>query len=347
MNGEWYTKKWVAWSLHILFWALFFGFPYLLRPDLGNEVTFHKPRNINLWYGLHFLNNVLRLVLFYTNAHLLIPGLVYKKRYGQYVLSLVASLGIMLAWDSFFFNLLMPDRDYKVWNFFVFNLPVFFFIIIASAAFRMIRDRIEANQHAREKETENLKTELAFLRSQVSPHFMFNILNNMVALARKKSDILEPSLIKLSSLLRYMLYETHADKVLLEKEIEYLQSYIELQRQRFGKKVRINASFPEIESGYTIEPMLLIPFVENAFKHGTGLIPDAYIDTSLAVQQGTLHFTVSNRYNSDGNEIMDKTTGIGLNNVKRRLDLSYDGNYHLVIDKKEGIYTVLLELKLH
>jgi sensor histidine kinase YesM len=349
MNGEWYTRKWVALSLHILFWALFFVFPYLLRPDFGDESTKHVPPDKTGFYVLHFLDNMLRLLLFYANAQLLIPHLIYKRRYGQYVLSLLAALGIMLICDRFFFLLLIPEykQHYKVWNFFAFNLPVFFFIIIASAAFRMIRDRIEENQRAREKETENLKTELAFLRSQVSPHFMFNVLNNMVALARKKSDTLEPSLIKLSSLLRYMLYEAHVDKVLLEKEVEYLQSYIELQKQRFGKKVQINACFPEMAAGYTIEPMLLIPFVENAFKHGTGLIPNAEININLRVQQGQLEFSVSNRYNLKGNEVKDKTAGIGLNNVKRRLNLSYGGNHTLVMDKKDGTFTVLLQLKLH
>ncbi|HEY0610919.1 MAG TPA: histidine kinase [Chitinophaga sp.] len=349
MNGEWYTKKWVAWSLHILFWALFFVFPYLLRPDFGDDNGVHRMPDKMGFYALYFLNNVMRMLLFYANAHLFIPHLVYKRKYGQYILSLIAFLCIMLAWDRLFFMLLLPEyqQKYKVWNFFAFNLPVFFFMIIASAAFRMIRDRIEENQRTREKETENLKTELAFLRSQVSPHFMFNVLNNMVALARKKSDTLEPSLIKLSSLLRYMLYETHADKVLLEKEVEYLQSYIELQRQRFGKKVQVNASFPEIAPGYTIEPMLLIPFVENAFKHGTGLVPDAQIDIQLSVQRGQLEFSVSNRYSERGNEVKDKTAGIGLNNVKRRLNLSYEGNHTLVMDKTNGTFTVSLQLKLH
>ena len=105
---------------------------------------------------------------------------------------------------------------------------------------------------------------------------MFNVLNNMVALARKQSDQLEPSLIKLSSLMRYMLYETDEEKVSLEKETKYLQSYIDLQQQRFGKKVIINVTMYQADKMYDIEPMLLIPFVENAFKHGTGLIKCPY-----------------------------------------------------------------------
>ena len=200
----------------------------------------------------------------------------------------------------------------------------------------------------KEKETENLKTELSFLRSQVSPHFMFNVLNNMVALARKKSDELEPSLIKLSSLLRYMLYETDESKVLVEKEVGYLQSYIDLQQQRFGNKVIINTNFGKIENGYTIEPMLLIPFVENAFKHGTGLIPDAQINIDLTVQNHQLNFSVQNRYvNGETFEVKDKTSGIGLNNVKRRLNLLYSNNHTLKIDKTDGWFTILLQLNLH
>jgi len=176
---------------------------------------------------------------------------------------------------------------------------------------------------------------------------MFNVLNNMVALARKKSDLLEPSLIKLSQLLRYMLYETDEDKVLLEKEVEYLQSYVDLQKQRFGKNVKITTSLEQIENGHTIEPMLLIPFVENAFKHGTGLILNAEIDVKLQVKSGVLYFSVLNRCSHDIAETKDKTSGIGLNNVKRRLNLLYHQNHSLQIDKKDGWFTVSLQLNLH
>src|SRR6266487_1244233 len=150
---------------------------------------------------------------------------------------------------------------YEIANFLTFNIFIYFFILAASIAYRMIIDKIASDKLLQERENENLKTELSFLRSQVSPHFMFNVLNNMVALARKRSDQLETSLIKLSSLMRYMLYETDEARVSLEKEMEYLQSYIDLQRQRFGKNIAIDTSFTEVDGSYTIEPMLLIPFV--------------------------------------------------------------------------------------
>jgi sensor histidine kinase YesM len=345
VNGQGYTKKWLAVSLHVLFWALLFSFPYLLRPVMDNNEIPHPHANNTGFYYLNFVDNFIRLLLFYANAYLFIPRLVYKKKYGQYLFVLVVALGIMLIWDRFFFNLFIEGIHYKVWNFFVFNLPFFFFIIIASAAFRMIRDRIQETQRIKEKETENLKTELSFLRSQVSPHFMFNIMNNMVAMARKKSEMLEPSLVKLSSLLRYMLYETE-EKVTLQKEIEYLQNYIDLQQQRFGNSVLIKTCIEKPDNNYEIEPMLLIPFVENAFKHGIGLMENAEINVELKVEKNILSFTVRNKFDENSTEVKDKSSGIGLANLQRRLALLYQNKHSLLITKQKNWFIASLQIIL-
>jgi len=219
--------------------------------------------------------------------------------------------------------------------------------LAASTAFQLIRDKMEANRLLKEKENENLKTELSFLRSQVSPHFMFNVLNNMVALARKKSDILEPSLIKLSSLMRYMLYEADEEKVPLEKETEYLQSYIDLQQQRFGKNLSVCFTVENADNHYDIEPMLLIPFVENAFKHGTGMVENAEIDIELRAKNNLLQFSVRNKYDPASLEIKDKTSGIGMSNVRRRLNLLYGGKHSLLITNNDGWFMVSLQLNFH
>jgi LytS/YehU family sensor histidine kinase len=296
---------------------------------------------------LFLVNNVLRMLLFYGNAYILIPRFAYKAKYWQYAFILIGALGFMLLIDKLIFILALSQYDHTLRNFFVFNLPYFLFILVSSTAFRMIRDKIVEDQRNKERETENLKTELSFLRSQVSPHFMFNVLNNMVALARKKSDALEPSLIKLSSLLRYMLYETDEDKVPLEKEVDYLRSYIDLQQQRFGKNISIHVNFPALLGSHNIEPMLLIPFVENAFKHGSGMIADATIMIDLSVNAQVLEFTVRNKYNPNADEPKDKTSGIGLVNVRRRLDLLYRDNYVLDIIKDDDWFAVRLKLNLH
>jgi LytS/YehU family sensor histidine kinase len=169
----------------------------------------------------------------------------------------------------------------------------------------------------------------------------------MVALARKKSDLLEPSLLKFSSLMRYMLYEADEEKVELDKETEYLQSYIDLQQQRFGKNLQLCVSLDAIDDNYEIEPMLLIPFVENAFKHGTGIIEDAQINIRLKAEKNILHFSVQNKYDPKSIELKDKTSGIGLANVKRRLNLLYGNKHNLLITQKDNWFNVSLQLNLN
>lgn len=226
------------------------------------------------------------------------------------------------------------------------SIFIFVFIFACSVAYKTIRDKFISDRLAKEKETEHLKTELSLLRSQASPHFMFNVLNNMVALARKNSNQLEASLIKFSSLMRYMLYETGEEKVSLENEEEYLQSYIDLQQQRLSKKVAVTVNLCRPDKPYEIDPMLLIPFVENAFKHGTGFIENPKIDIELKAIDNILYFRVSNSYDPELQQVKDKASGIGLANVRRRLDLLHHGKYTLNITKENGMFTVSLQINL-
>jgi two-component system, LytTR family, sensor kinase len=344
MKTAWYSRKWKV-VLHAAAWILLFSLPYLLRPAVNND---HPPGpakpNHNYYFSL--VMNLSWIALFYFNALFLIPRLVYKKKYWLYGLMLVITFAWLITQTWILFQLFMNPADYNIRIHLLFSFFVFLFILATSTAFRMMQDKIRDDKLAKERETENLKTELSLLRSQVSPHFMFNVLNNMVALARKHSDQLEPSLIKLSSLMRYMLYEADEEKVSLEKEIEYLQSYIDLQQQRFGKNIKLNTNFTILDDQYQIEPMLLIPFVENAFKHGTGMIEDAQIDIDLKAEKSILHFSVRNKYGNNG-EIKDKTSGIGLTNVTRRLNLLHAGGHTLLITNKDEWFTVSLQLNLN
>jgi len=198
----------------------------------------------------------------------------------------------------------------------------------------------------KEIETAQLAMKLKFLRSQISPHFIFNVLTNLVSLARKRSEQLEPQLIKLSELMRYILYESDEKKVSLSKELEYLRSYIDLQEMRFGEDVAIDldVQIPEAELQRNIEPMLLIPFVENAFKHGIG-IDQPFIEIRLESQEGVLKFEVRNKFNR-GEETKDMSPGIGLENVQSRLTILYPKEHSLVIKKENNLFTIYLTLKL-
>lgn len=295
------------------------------------------------------INNLIYIGFFYLNALWLIPHFIYKRKYKQWAaIIIVCFLAILfITWLTLFLLMEQGQSTFNVRGHILFNFFFFLFFLTSSTAYRMIKDRARADRFAREKENENLKTELSLLRSQASPHFMFNVLNNMVALARKKSDLLEPSLLKFSSLMRYMLYEADEDKVSLEKEIDYLQSYIDLQQQRFGKNVQVNVSLQKIDDNYEIEPMLLIPFVENAFKHGTGLIEGAMIKIQLKVENNKLDFIVQNKYDPSSTEVKDKTSGIGLTNVKRRLNLLYGNNQCLLITQTDNWFNVSLQLNLN
>lgn len=344
-------KKWFTILIHATAWILLFSLPYLLRPSY--DATEHKepsgPANATISFITSRLNDLMLIGFFYLNAELLIVQLFYKKKYSWYILSVIFCLA---AFSFLSFSIVktfnFTDAGFTFRRHLMFCIFVMLFILACSIAYKTIKDKIVADNLLREKQNENLKTELSLLRSQVSPHFMFNVLNNMVALARKQSDLLEPSLIKLSSLMRYMLYETGEQKVSLEKEIEYLQSYIDLQLQRFGKKLVVHVNVLPVDKQYDIEPMLLIPFVENAFKHGTGMIGQPQIDISLQAFNNNLYFTVKNKYDPSSQEVKDSASGIGLANVQRRLELLYSKNQHkLVISRDNNTFSIALQIHLN
>ena len=347
MEKPWYSKKWIVILIHAAAWILLFSLPALLSPSHNpNE----KPATVvtgTMNLIVPRISDAILIFFFYLNAVILIPRLFYNKKYIVYISLIMVffAMYVSLMW-FLWVNLTILGKGFTFDRHLFFSTFIFLFILACSIAYKTISDKVISDRLASQKETENLKTELSLLRSQVSPHFMFNVLNNMVALARKQSDQLEPSLIKLSSLMRYMLYETDEEKVSLEKETDYLQSYIDLQQQRFGKKVLINVKMCKADKVYYIEPMLLIPFVENAFKHGTGMIENAHIDIELKAENNMLNFTVSNQYDPSSIEIKDKASGIGLTNVRRRLQLLHPAKHTLSITKDNSLFTVSLQINL-
>ncbi len=327
--------------LHIIVWAIIFMLPYVF--NTGDEKS--ETSSVDPYRSIKTVTNFLWMGLFYLNAYTLIPDLFYKRKYLEYALVLFASFCIIMLLHGALFKPFVTGRSFNFIASSVHNIIPFLFTVFVSVAYKTVIDRMHLENEANERKQENLKTELSFLRSQISPHFLFNVMNNIAAMVRLKSDELEPTIHKLSSLMQYMLYETDEEKVLLQSEIENLQNYIDLQRQRFSEKLILHVSLDVKENWHTIEPMLLIPFVENAFKHGTGLVQNPEIDIELKAENDKLYFVVRNRF-VETETIKDKTSGIGLVNVKRRLELLYNSRHHFTINKIDNWFTASLELTL-
>ncbi|MCB0853828.1 MAG: histidine kinase, partial [Bacteroidetes bacterium] len=220
------------------------------------------------------------------------------------------------------------------------------FVTAISTGYGFIIYLIRHEKAQQEQQKERLKSELSFLRSQISPHFIFNILNSIVYLIRSNAAQAESVTIKLSELIRHMLYTSEKEQIPLEKEIGYLENYISLQKIRFEEDVEINFEVEGNAGNHFIEPMILIPFVENAFKHGVGLLDDAIIEVLVNIEGGHFSFFVRNKIAPETSEEKDFSSGIGLKNVKRRLELLYPFTHKLAINQEENWFIVHLELKL-
>lgn len=323
-------------TLHAVTWLLLFLVPIIALKDVKFETGL--PDNYFL------VTNIYHVGLFYLNAYFLYPRFLNRRTWWLYILFIAAVLFLSFRLKLLFLGMGDPSFLLNEMNVrLIFFPPIPF--LVASFLFRFIQNRIKREREDKERKSERLASELKFLRSQVSPHFLFNVLTNLVSLARQQSDLLEPTLIKLSELLRYMLYESNNEKFSLGSEIDSLKNYVELQHLRFGEDVKVDLQIDVEDPSCSIEPMLLIPFVENAFKHGIGLVNDPFINIWLRSKNNHLSYTVENNYNKD-NLSKDKNSGIGLVNVQNRLNLLYGKKYTLDITDSGEKYTVHLNLDL-
>jgi len=339
MSTRWYRSKIAVIFFHILAWVIVFTLPILFHREPDQQHV-----NFKVVFSIRFLIfDAWWILFFYFNLLVLIPRFLNRKRMGIYIFLIILLMALFITAINIFPKQGEKSGLHREYFFMIFP---YLFVWAMSTVYWFVTDKIRTEQLMKERENENLKTELSFLRSQVSPHFLFNVLNNLVAMARLKSDQLEPSLIRLSGLMRYMLYESDEASVTLLRETEYINSYIELQKIRYASSLFIHLDMDPGDS-QRIEPMLLIPFIENAFKHGTGAIDDPAIDISLKISEGLIDFRVKNKYDPANEEIKDLTSGIGLPNVERRLNLLYDQKHILTILKENGWFMVSLQIKLH
>ncbi len=334
---------------HLTFWTFAF---FLLAGFFAKEYgsTFLK---LNLIYTGLFLLSI--VVVVYINLLILIPRFLQKGKWLLYVFTLlpVIALGIMLNFLTFEYlsDFLFSDYYFisyyeirDLFNFIIVFLAATTLLKLAKGWFELTEQKKKINQLEREK----LDAELGALKSQINPHFLFNSLNSMYSLSLDNDPKVPQLLLKLSSGMRYMLYESNENFVLLEKELDYLNNYLDLQKLRTDQSAAIDFKIEGQVENQKVAPLVFIPFVENAFKHGIkGAIENVFINIRLEIDAKSLVFKIENNKGTVEELLNDKRFGgVGLENVKKRLDLLYEKEYTLAIINDEQVYKVELKIPI-
>lgn len=301
--------------------------------------------------GIELVNLFFYISAVYLNVLYLIPNYLSEKKFVQYCILLVLSVMLITPLKVFVFYIwfsYLPEAQNQVINDQYWYFLSTFIIVGSSTIFKIISDWARYQRDRKDLQTQTMQSELRFLKSQINPHFLFNTLNNLYALTLKKSDKAPDIVIKLSEMMRYMLYECNEKRVLLSKEVNYLKNYLELERLRQGKNVEINFKVNGQVGEQKIAPLMFIPFLENSFKHGlSNQIAQGYVNIELDVEQGLVHLFIENSKSSVvPAQTHKRSGGIGLVNVRRRLNLLYPNQYKLDIIEQPNSYAVDLTIQL-
>lgn len=295
------------------------------------------------------------VAFYYTNIHLLIPRLLTQKKWFWYILVIIICLLLYTQLPKLFEDAIREDLPRKFrgrnreryrsfWPYpFTGTTAVFFLVFTVSTCIRVIQEWLNTEKRNEEVEKEKLVTELSFLKSQINPHFLFNTLNNIYSLALVKSDATAGAVLKLSSIMRYVLNETRHDWVPLEKEIQFINDFIDLQKVRMTDKMSIRFSVSGSVEGQQIAPLILIPFIENAFKYGVSTKETSEIVLELKAEKQTITFFIKNKIYKTENGNKDNTA-IGLKNTRRRLELLYPEKHILTVSEENNQFIVNLIL---
>ena len=329
---------------HVCFWLLLFGLWYYFRYQdysskaLAAKITLLKVADLAF--------------MVYVTNYLLIPQLLYKKKYFLFALVFIAfvfgsSVGKMWIEGQMMHNpqlFAIFNQHFKVR--FYDNVIPHFLLVITGASFKLLIDFARSQRKLGEMAKEKAEAELNFLKSQINPHFLFNSLNSVYFLIDKENPYAREALHKFSDMLRYQLYECNGDKIPIEKEISYLQDYVDLQKLRRGSDDEVVFDLSDDVRGFSIEPLLLMPFVENSFKHLSHFNNGKknLVKINAAKANGEFHFSVTNTIEHTNTK--EPVGGIGLKNVKRRLELLYPGTHFLEINEQGISFNVKLKLKI-
>lgn len=328
-----HTLFWIA---HVVFYGTLYGsFAENYRQTFLEELIYLPGRMAFTYFTLYFL----------------LPRYLLPGRYGNFFAWFILSsfaVGIAQRYVAYNFHYPLYHPAYLNDPFFYLPKIVKMFVVIYPITFFAVAIKLlkywYANQQAQQVLTqEKLQAELKFLKTQIHPHFLFNTLNNLYALTLKKSDRAPEMVLKLSELINYMLYECTSDEVWLSKEIKFIRNYIDIEKMRYGDKLDIDIRVTGEVNDRKIAPLILLPFVENCFKHGASEeLQQSWVKLTIDAQPHVLIIKVENNKSSENGT--PRKEGIGIQNVKRRLDLLYDGKHELKIMNGEETFLVVLTI---
>lgn len=328
------------WLLNVMFWLGYMLIPFVLTLSIHT----HEKSNTRS----HIILGLFYALLIYLNNLVLMPKYFETRKFRSFFIILLPLValwaGFQATLDPFFYGCKCP-YEFTVAGFATACFQLISFIAMFIVG-KNIQDAIIREERHKKMEQERIKSELNFLKEQINPHFLFNTLNNLYSFAIAKSDEVPKLILKLSGLLRYMLYECNAPYVPLDRELDYIESYIDLQRLRLEGRGTVVFTVEGMPGVHKIAPLLLINFVENCFKHtmdnASGGID---IQIGMNIDEERLYFSTENNSSNKKDE-QTVSGGIGMRNVQKRLDLLYAGKYELSYRDEGGKYYVNLVLKL-
>ncbi|MFT5885778.1 MAG: two-component system LytT family sensor kinase [Arcticibacterium sp.] len=339
--------------IHVISWLFIFILPYL------NFIT--KPEELltvnKVFLFLPFSFILFLCLLFYANLYWLALKFLNKQYWWLYTLIVLGGFGIYYLYNIGIFRyIILPqipledrlkDAESESWrNIFRVIFPILFYslTLLISNFLYLLNERGKEKEISRKIEFQKVEAELNMLKLQISPHFLFNTLNNIRWLVRKKSEDSEESIMKLSEVLRYIIYDVNADKVSVRQEVEHLKNYINLQSLRIQADAQIGFEVDPQSDAFMIAPLLFIHFAENAFKYGVDGKTTPQIAMAIKKTEKGLLFTCRNKILNLGNSLENE--GVGISNVKRRLELLYPGQYELQIAEDKDFFNVEMHLQI-
>ena len=328
---------------HVIFWTATVGFHTFTKIGMVNEA------GADQFILEIIIRNGLLAALIYSNLLVFIPKYAQQKKIVGYIFLLSVTLGLYVlsknAHDVYLNGYVLGDESRRslFYNTY-YNFSIALFYLAFSVALFLSKAWYFQRELIRKMEVEKLSSELEYLKAQINPHFVFNSINTIYFQIDKQNIQARESLSAFSEMLRYQLYECNGHEIAIEKEVMYLKNYVELQRMRKDKNYNISLVVEEDLKGFTISPLLLIPFVENAFKHVSHYPHQNHVRIAIGKHKNNFEFSVFNT--KETKATMNGHTGIGLKNAKRRLELLYKDRHKLLIDNGTDSYEVNLSLQI-